>query len=180
MYNTIDHSINPSESSSNIPVIGALDKRHWLFYAFIWLGTSSLLPFNFFITADPYFRSKFQEFNQTNASTSKFALSYENVALLSAAVPFLLTTIAITFIFTRHLYKRWIYVCLCGIIVCLALCFGLTFIDLHDWRLILFICFMIIVAIQSIFNAILFNCFFSLVSLLPIEYMQGKSIKIID
>lgn len=177
MFNDEEHHTNEDEYfSTSTPLVGVFLGQRRLYMRFLWLGVSSLFPFNILIMTDPYFENKFNVENCTNTSTSTLSLSFENSVMLSCAVAYLLTTIVLTFVFTPYFHKYRIYTSLLGIIVCLMICFVFTFIDVQRWRDGFFLLFMIVVAIESIFNGILLNCVFSLASMLPSSFLQGSSI----
>lgn len=161
-------------TTNSMPIIMNIDSYQWVYWAFVWLGLGSLLPFNFFITADPYFRYKLHDPTAPNASISKLESSYENAVTLCAAIPNLLGTIVVTFFCIAHVHKYRISGSLIGIALCLLICFSLIFVDVHEWRGIFFIITMILVMIQGVLCAILLNCYFSLTSALPSRYIQGR------
>ena len=164
----------PRVTTASLPLVTPIDGHNWSYWAFVWLGLGSLLPFNFFITADPYFRYKLHDSTVANASASRLELSYENAVTLCASVPNLLGTILVTFVCVPYIHKYRIYTSLMGITVCLLVCFSLIFVDVHEWREIFFLVTMILVMIQGVLCAILLNCFFSLASALPSRYIQGE------
>jgi equilibrative nucleoside transporter 1/2/3 len=167
-------------TTNSIPLVGTIDGHNWFYWAFVWLGLGSLLPFNFFITADEYFRYKLHDSTMPNSSASRLELSYENAVTLCASVPNLITAILVTFICVPYIHKYRIYSSLTGITVCLLICFSLIFVNVNQWREIFFIVTMILVMIQGCLCAILLNCFFSLASTLPSRYIQGKTFEIYD
>ncbi|CAF4983367.1 unnamed protein product [Rotaria sp. Silwood1] len=170
----MENSINsPRVSTTSIPLVITIDGHNWSYWAFVWLGLGSLLPFNFFITADPYFRYKLHDSKIENSSASRLELSYENTVTLCASIPNLIATILVTFIFVPYIHKYRIYTSLIGITICLLICFVFIFINVSQWREIFFIITMILVMIQGVLCAILLNCFFSLASTLPSRYIQG-------
>lgn len=165
-----------SITAGTIPSVGSTDGYKWSYRAFLWLGLVSMLPLNFFITADPYFRSKLHNSSvATNESTSNLELNYENAALLCAAIPHLITTICVTFLFVPFVHKCRIHTSSLGIILCLIVCFTLTFIDVQDWPGVYFGLMMLVVTLLSILGAILMNSFYSIVSSLPNRYVHGNS-----
>ncbi|CAF1462440.1 unnamed protein product [Adineta steineri] len=170
----MDSSSNsPRVSTTSVPGVITIDGHSWSYWAFVWLGLGSLLPFNFFITADPYFRYKLHDPTMPNSTVSRLELSYENAVTICAAVPNLIATIFVTFVCIPYIHKYRIYTSLSGITICLLICFSLIFVDVHRWREIFFFLTMILVMIQGVFCAILLNCFFSLASTLPSRYIQG-------
>ncbi|CAF3178970.1 unnamed protein product [Rotaria sp. Silwood2] len=173
--NKMDSSTNsPRVSTTSVPIVISIDGHNWSYWAFVWLGLGSLLPINFFITADPYFRYKLHDSKISNSSVSRLELSYENAVMLCASVPNLIATILVTFICVPYIHKYRIYTSLSGIAICLLICFALIFVNVSQWREIFFIVTMILVMIQGVFCAILLNCFFSLASTLPSQYIQGN------
>lgn len=163
-----------SINTGTIPSVGSTDGYKWSYRAFLWLGLGSMLSFNFFITADPYFRSKLHnESATTNGSMSSLEQIYENALLLSAAIPHLITTIALTFFVFPFTHKRRIYTSSFGIILCLLFIFILAFIHVQQWLEIFFGMMMIVVLILSVLGAVLLNSFFSIVSTLPSRYVHG-------
>ena len=171
----MDSPINSRRVSTNsVPLVVNVDVRSWYYWAFVWLGLGSLLPFNFFITADPYFRYKLHDSKMPNSSPSTLELSYENAVTLCASVPNLFTAILVTFVCVPYIHKYRIFTSLIGITICLLICFSLIFVDVNQWRKIFFALTMILIMIQSSLCAILLNCFFSLASTLPSRYIQGN------
>ncbi|CAF3027490.1 unnamed protein product [Rotaria socialis] len=166
-------SHSPRVSTTSVPLVLAVDGHSWSYWAFVWLGLGSLLPFNFFITADPYFRYKLHDSKTPNSSASRLELSYENAVTLSVSVPNLIATILVTFVCVPYIHKYRIYSSLSGIAICLLICFAFIFVNVNQWREIFFIVTMGLVMIQGVLCAILLNCFFSLASTLPSRYIQG-------
>ncbi|CAF0937705.1 unnamed protein product [Rotaria sordida] len=164
---------SPRVSTSSVPLAVSIDGHNWSYWAFVWLGLGSLLPINFFITADPYFRYKLHDSKMPNSSASRLELSYENAVTVCASVPNLIVTILVTFICVPYIHRYRIYTSLIGITISLLICFALIFVNVNQWREIFFIITMILVMIQGVFSAILLNCFFSLASTLPSRYIQG-------
>lgn len=171
----MDSSSNsPRVSTTSVPLVVSVDGHNWSYWAFVWLGLGSLLPINFFITADPYFRYKLHDPAMGNSSASRLELAYENAVTLAGAVPNLLITILVTFFFVPYIHKYRIYTSLSGITICLLTCFVFVFINVSHWRETFFFLTMMLVMIQGGLCAILLNCFFSLTSTLPSRYIQGK------
>ncbi|CAF1220138.1 unnamed protein product [Rotaria magnacalcarata] len=166
-------SHSPRVSTTSVPLVLAVDGHSWSYWAFVWLGLGSLLPFNFFITADPYFRYKLHDSKTPNSSASRLELSYENAVTLSTSVPNLIATILVTFVCVPYIHKYRIYSSLSGIAICLLICFAFIFVNVNQWREVFFIVTMVLVMIQGVLCAILLNCFFSLASTLPSRYIQG-------
>jgi equilibrative nucleoside transporter 1/2/3 len=164
----------PRVSTTSVPLVVTVDGNNWSYWAFVWLGLGSLLPFNFFITADPYFRYKLHDSTMPNSSASRLELSYENAVTLCASVPNFIAAIFVTFVCVPYIHKYRIYTSLSGITICLLICFSLIFVDVNRWREIFFIFTMVLVMIQGVLCAILLNCFFSLASTLPSRYIQGN------
>lgn len=162
--------------SASTPLIGSVDAHYGIYWAFVWLGLGSLLPFNFFIIAEPHFRFKLHDSSSVNASISRLEVSYENAVTVSGAVPHLVTTLLVTFLCLPHIHKYRIYTSFLGVILCLSTCLILIFVDVQHWRELFFVVIMILVMIQSVLGAVLQNCFFSLTSTLPSRYIQGKLI----
>lgn len=171
----MEDSLNrPRVSTSSVPLVMSIDNHNWLYWAFIWLGLGSLLPINFFITADPYFRYKLHDPTLGNATASKLELAYENAVTVCSSVPNMIVTLLVTFICIPYVHKYRICGSLIGITICFLICFALVFVDVSHWRELFFIITMILVMIQGVLNAILLNCLFSLTSTLPSRYIQGK------
>jgi hypothetical protein len=163
-------------SIATVPLVGSIDGHNWSYWAFVGLGLGSLLPFNLFITADPYTLYKLSDLLVNNTSLLLFELPYENAAISGAAVSYLFTTLCITFFFLPYIHKYRIYTSFIGIILCLFICFLFTFVNVQQWPTVFFVIIMILVIIQSILGAILLNSLLSLVSTLPSRYIQGSSI----
>lgn len=168
-------SNSPRVSTSSVPLVVSIDGHNWSYWALVWLGLGSLLPINFFITADPYFRYKLHDPTMSNSSASRLELSYENAVTLAGAVPNLIVTILVTFFCVPFIHKYRIYSSLIGITICLLICFVFIFVNVSQWREIFFILTMLLVMIQGGLCAILLNCFFSLTSTLPSRYIQGNA-----
>ncbi|UJR27624.1 hypothetical protein I4U23_008905 [Adineta vaga] len=169
----MDNSLDlPRSSAATTPLIGSIYHGTWSYIAFIWLGLGTTLPFNFFITADPYFRHKLHD-PSSNISMSHLEFFYENSVTICASLTNFLTVILVTFIYVPYIHKYRIYTSLTGITLCLLTCFAFTLINVKKWRAIFFAITMVLVMIQSVCSAILLNCFFSLASTLPSRYIQG-------
>jgi equilibrative nucleoside transporter 1/2/3 len=170
----MDSSINQRRlSTTTTPLIGSLNAQTRSYIAFIWLGLGTLLPFNIFITADPYYRCKLEERNQSNTSI-RLELLYENTVILCSSFTNLITVLLVTFICVPYIYKYRVYTSLIVTIICFLITLSIALPSDKSWRGIFFAATMIIVMIQSVCSAILLNCFFSLASTLPSRYIQGK------
>lgn len=163
----------PRVATAATPLIGSIYHRTWAYVAFIWLGLGTTLPFNFFITADPYFRHKLHDPSK-NTSMTTLEFYYENSVTISASLTNLLTVILVTYIYVPYIHKTRIYTSLSGITLCLSVCCALTVINVKEWRAIFFAVTMLLVMIQSICSAVLLNCLFSSAATLPSRYIQGK------
>lgn len=164
----------PRLSTTTIPLVGSFYARNRSYLAFVWLGLGALLPFNFFITAGPYFCKKLRNSNLPNASVP-LELLYENTVTSCASFTNLLTMILITFIFVPYIYKYRIYTSLIITIICFIASLTLALVHTRQWRGLFFALTMILVMIQSVCSAILLNSYFSLASTLPSQYIQGKN-----
>ncbi|CAF3434653.1 unnamed protein product [Rotaria sp. Silwood1] len=170
----MDNSINrPRISTTAMSLIGSIYSRTWSYLAFVWLGLGVVLPFHFFIIADPYFRYQLHDSTSLNISISSLELSYENSVTLCSSLTNIITIILVTFIFVPYIHKYRIYISLCGITICLIICLSFTFINVKKWRIIFFILTMILVMIQHVCSAVLLNCYYSLASTLPSRYIQS-------
>jgi len=75
----MDDSVNlPRISTTATPLIGSIYGQTRSYIAFVWLGLGTLLPFNFFMTADPYYRCKFEDRTLFNTTYIHLDLLYEN------------------------------------------------------------------------------------------------------
>ncbi|CAF0925270.1 unnamed protein product [Adineta ricciae] len=162
----------PRVATAATPLIGSIYHRTWTYIAFIWLGLGTTLPFNFFITADPYFRYKLHD-PSINTSMTSLEFYYENSVTICASLTNLLTVILVTYVYVPYIHKTRIYTSLSGITLCLSVCCVLTVINVKEWRAIFFAVTMLLVMIQSICSAVLLNCLFSSAATLPSRYIQG-------
>ncbi len=164
---------------SAAPLIGSLHAQTRTYLAFIWLGLGTLLPFNFFITAGPYFCDKLND-KTANSTALPLNLIYESTVISCASLTNLITVILVTVKYVPYIHKKRIYTALSVIILCFGISLTMALID-HKNQFVLFFTFtMILVMIQSVCSAVLLNCFFSLASTLPSRYIQGKNFFTID
>jgi len=171
----MDDSVNlPRISTTATPLIGSNYPYIRSYIAFVWLGLGTLLPFNFFITAYPYYRCKLEDRTLPNTTYIHLDLLYENTVTLCASLTYLITMILVTFIFIPYIHKYRIYTSFIIIIICFSISLTFALISEKHWRVIFFILTMLFVMIQSVCSAVLLNCFFSLASTLPSRYIQGK------
>ena len=119
-------------NSASTTLIGSVGAHYGTYWAFVWLGIGSPLPFTFFITAEPYFRFKLHDSSSVNASISRLEVSYENAVTVSAAAPHLFTTLLVTCFCLPHIHKYRIYTSFVGVIMCLSTCLILIFVDVED------------------------------------------------
>ena len=92
MNNSMHH---PRMSTTTVALIGSVYNRTLSYLAFAWLGLGVVLPFNFFIVADPYFRYKLHDSTLFNASISRLELSYENIVTLCSSLTNLINSLLI-------------------------------------------------------------------------------------
>ncbi len=171
----MDNSVNlPRISTTATPLVGSIYAQTRSYIAFVWLGLGTLLPFNFFITADPYYHCKLEDSTLFNTTTIHLNLLYENTVTLCASLTYLITMILVTFIFIPYIHKYRIYISFIIIIICFCISLTFALISEKHWLGIFFILTMIFVMIQSVCSAVLLNSFFSLASTLPSRYIQGK------
>lgn len=161
-------------SANSPPVIGSIYHYKLSYLAFICLGLGVVLPFHFFIIADPYFHYKLHNSHSVNESISFLELSYENFVILFSSLPNLVTVLLVTFIFVPYIHKYRVYASFFGIAICFVICLLFAFVDVTQWSVAFFILTMVFVVIQSICSAVASNCLFSLTSTLPSRYIQGK------
>jgi equilibrative nucleoside transporter 1/2/3 len=164
---------------STAPLVGSLHGKTRAYLAFVWLGLGTLLPFNFFITAGPYFCEKLKDKTGSN-TTIPLNLLYESTVISCASLTNLITVILVTVKYVPYILNKRIYTSLSVIILCFGISLTLALIDHKNQVILFFTLTMILVMIQSVCSAVLLNCFFSLASTLPSQYIQGKIFVIID
>ena len=170
MENSIDI---PPLTTARTPLIGSLKAQTRSYIAFILLGVATLLPFNFYITANAYFSCKFNDTSGAKNSSIHVGYIYESTVILCGSFTNLITLILVTVKCAPYVLKYRIYVSFIIIIVCLLLSIGPALATSIEHTYIFFGLTMVLVMIQTVCSAVLLNCFYSLASTLPNRYIQG-------
>lgn len=172
----MENSVNRLRlSTTTAPLIGSLRAQTRSYLAFILLGLGTLLPFNFFITAGPFYCVKFKNSNQTETSIS-LGLLYESTVILCASLTNLITVILVTVKFAPYIHKFRIYTSFSVIMLCFLLSLGLVLIKEVRHPYLFFSVTIVLVMVQSVCSTVLLNSFYSLASTLPSRYIQGNTL----
>uniref|UniRef100_A0A1A9WKL8 Equilibrative nucleoside transporter 1 n=1 Tax=Glossina brevipalpis TaxID=37001 RepID=A0A1A9WKL8_9MUSC len=160
--------------SRNIPV----DVRNYTYFVFYLLGTATMTPWNFFITAEDYWMYKFrnvnlnisyEELEELNPMQKSFAC-YLTITASCSGTSFLI----LNAIFGQRVSIRLkILGTLCTILLLFAITTGFVEINTDTWQEQFFLITLFIVIILNVCSATMSGGIFGIAGLFPSEYMTA-------
>ncbi|XP_029842416.2 equilibrative nucleoside transporter 1 isoform X1 [Ixodes scapularis] len=93
---TIEESCSTEVTSKMPAAPGPEDRYHFVSFTMFLFGIGSLLPWNFFITADDYWKYKFRDVNSNASFTQKSELqaSFTSYLAIASKVPYIISLVA--------------------------------------------------------------------------------------
>lgn len=175
LSNSNDNLISPSLKS--VP----RDKYKLVCLGFTILGITTLLPWNFFITATDYWMFKFRNTSQVTYNANQVHTDertpmqtfFESYLAIAANLPMLLSMILNSLYGQRFSQKSRLYVSLSVLFVIFALTTILVEIDTDQWQNAFFAITMVMVVVLSFFSAIFQAAIFGIVASFPTNCMHA-------
>lgn len=161
--------IDNEETSPSPP-----DRFRLVFIIFYLMGVGSLLPWNFFITANNYFMYKLR--NTTTGSlepTTTRQKNFESDLAVAATIPNVLFNIFTVFI-VRYLHQKY-RISISFIIIAILLLITLAFVNINtdNYQNAFFIYVMMTIVLLSASSSVLTASVFGLASIMPINYIAA-------
>ncbi|XP_046860507.1 equilibrative nucleoside transporter 3-like [Xenia sp. Carnegie-2017] len=141
------------------------DRFNLVYFVLLLQGIGTVLPWNFFITAQAYFSTKLKNTNYQD--------EFENFFSLAACGPLLLAFLLNTMFKHKAPLKKRIIVPLILMIVIFIVTTILVKIDVHKWKGLFFAITLIIIALINAFGAVYQGGIFGLAGMMPPQYTQA-------
>ncbi|KAL0267077.1 UNVERIFIED_CONTAM: hypothetical protein PYX00_009441 [Menopon gallinae] len=151
------------------------DRYKAAYFVFYLLGILTLLPWNFFVTANEYWMYKFRNLNETYPSQNKTELQAEFTSYLSIAA----TGPSVLFLILNSLFSHRISIQfrMVGSLVLIFICFLVTnaFVEVNtdSWQHLFFALNLAIVVIVNIFSALFQAALMGIASKFPTRYITA-------
>lgn len=157
------------------------DKYKLVCIGFTILGITTLLPWNFFITATEYWMYKFRNVSTSTGSVlelhttqrTQLQTFFESYLAIAANIPMLLAMIINSLYGQRFTQKRRLYVSLTVMLIIFTMTTILVNIDTDHMQTTFFMITMTMVVIVSFFSAIFQAAIFGIVASFPGNYMHA-------
>lgn len=171
-----------SSSSDNLLAHVAPEDRYYLVcIGFIILGITTLLPWNFFITATDYWMFKFRDVSKGNYNAEEPHTSertplqtfFESYLAIAANAPMLVSMLLNSVYGQRFSQKKRMYVSLSVMLVIFALTTVFAQINTDHMQNLFFGLTMLMVVIVTFFSAIFQAAIFGIVASFPDNYMHA-------
>ena len=157
-----------------------VDKYRLVFIGFTILGITTLLPWNFFITATDYWMYKFRNVTSMydaeaphTSERTPLQTFFESYLAIAANVPMLFSMVLNSLYGQRFTQKSRLYVSLTVMLVIFALTTAFVKINTDHMQLIFFSVTMFMVVIISLFSAIFQAAIFGIVASFPNHCMHS-------
>ncbi|XP_050673932.1 equilibrative nucleoside transporter 3 [Leptidea sinapis] len=154
-----------------------VDKYRLVYFLFYLFGVTSLVPWNFLITANDYWMYKFRDVEPHNLTVyvrkTQFQAEFTSYLNVATAIPNLI------FLILNSLYGHWVSVRsrLLGSLIIVTLCFVVTtsfvMVDTDDWQGTFFIITMFTVVVMTAASAVFIAGLMGISSKLPQKYMTA-------
>lgn len=150
------------------------DKFQFVYLIFYLMGIGSLLPWNFFITANDYFMYKLR--NTTTNSiepTTDQQKDFESDLAVAATIPNVLFNI-FTVIIVKYLHQKY-RISLSFLFIAILLFITIIFVNVNsdDYQNTFFIIVMITIVLLSASSSVLTASVFGLASIMPVNYIAA-------
>lgn len=175
LSNSNDNLISPSIKS--VP----RDKYKLVCLGFTILGVTTLLPWNFFITATDYWMYKFRNVNTGAYNADQVHVDertplqtfFESYLAIAANLPMLLSMILNSIYGQKFSQKKRLYVSLSILFIIFALTTVFVKVDTDQWQTTFFAVTMVMVVLLSFFSAIFQAAIFGIVASFPTNCMHA-------
>ncbi|XP_022333789.1 equilibrative nucleoside transporter 3-like [Crassostrea virginica] len=162
----------PSQSRRNPPP----DRCHAVFVVFYFIGIGSLLPWNFFITANKYFQYKLRNTTlpwDDGYIKTDLQINFESSITVASTVPNVLFNFITAFVASRIPLKGRMVFSNVVVIVLFIITLVLVKIDSDNWQTIFYSFTLLSVIILSAASSVYMASMFGLAGMFPIQYMQA-------
>lgn len=150
-----------------------LSKGRVVYACFLLLGLGTLLPWNFFITAQSYWDFKLENKTHANASRTDLQEYYTPLQVCLSQIPNFIF-LFINALFSHKLPQRVrLLVSLVFMILLFCITTALTQINTNDWQLGFFIMTMIIIILINSAGAVFQGGLFGVAGMFPEKYMTA-------
>lgn len=167
-------------SDKLIDVIAPNDKYKLVFIGFTILGITTLLPWNFFITAIDYWMYKFRNVtspydphNPHEAERTPLQTFFESYLAIASNFPMLISMVINSLYGQRFSQKRRLYLSLTVMLVIFATTTIFVHIDTDHMQIVFFAITLVMVVIVSFFSAIFQAAIFGIVASFPNNCMHA-------
>jgi len=181
-YNESDCLINNCEEQPliNSDMKEPTDRKNLVYWSFFFLGITTILPWNFFITSDSYWTEKFKYLNETknssgssNHSQTNLEQIYRSFFALFSQVPLTLCTLYCSVCKDSIKDRRRIY----GALLAMSMIFTLTAlfskVNTDEYQVIFFGITMTSVFVINLFSAFFQSSVFAMAAVFPPRYTQS-------
>lgn len=155
------------------------DKYKFVCFGFMILGVTTLLPWNFFITATDYWMYKFRNvsglYDAEQPHTSErtpMQTFFESYLAIAGNVPMFLSMLVNSIYGQRFSQKKRLYVSLSVMLIVFTLTTVFVKIDTDEMQSTFFVVTMVMVVIVSFFSATFQAAIFGIVASFPNKYMH--------
>nr|XP_002123034.1 equilibrative nucleoside transporter 1 isoform X1 [Ciona intestinalis] len=187
-------STNPVSNQESIEMPQPVDRLNAVYFFFYMIGLGTLLPWNFFITANEYWMFKLQDKNSTNstpipqnftsgnttasppgstADYNSLQLLFQNALALCAMLPNVVFQLLNTVLQQRISEKTRMVTSLLIMNLCFVVTVVFVKIDTSSWQQLFFGLTMLIVVIVNCCSAICQSSVFGMAASLPPRYTQA-------
>lgn len=157
------------------PVIS--DKCNLVYFSFLLFGLSSVIPWNFFITANGYWMYKFRNVStdeplplDTKSELQVMFSSYLSIASMIPSTTFLLIN---TLISSKVHHEVRSNVALAGMLILFTITAAFAKINVDDWQNEFFIITMVTVVLTNSFVAVFQGAVMGIANAFPAKFMQA-------
>lgn len=168
-----DSLLPQSRTRSQEPPI---DRFNAVFVVFYFIGIGSLLPWNFFITANKYFQFKLRNTTlpwDDGYFKSDLQLNFESSITVASTVPNVLFNFITAFMASRIPLRGRMIFSNVVVIVVFIITLALVKIDSDNWQTIFYSITLLSVVILSAASSVYMASMFGLAGMFPIQYMQA-------
>lgn len=153
-----------------------IDRCNAVFIVFYFIGIGSLLPWNFFITANKYFQFKLRNTSlpwDDGYFKTDLQLNFESSITIASTVPNVLFNFITAFMASRIPLKGRMIFSNVVVIVVFIITLLLVKIDSDNWQAIFYSITLLSVVILSAASSVYMASMFGLAGMFPIQYMQA-------
>jgi len=156
------------------------DRKNLVYWSFFFLGITTILPWNFFITSDGYWTEKFRYLNETNNSSGSSNQSsvnleqvYRSFFAVFSEVPLTLCTLYCSVYKKSIKDRRRVYVSLLVMSLIFTLTASFSKVKTDDFQLTFFCITMASIFVINLFSAFFQASVFAMAAIFPPRYTQS-------